>query len=182
MTTQPFVESGMTFGPYPEGHCCFRIEKSHTYRKVQDGVRMAEFLLLRPSEGKPASLWIVEAKSSTPRPVTRPNFDDFIEEIRQKLTNALSLCVAACLKRHPTAEAELPEPFKAVDLSTAQFRLILLVKDHQEAWLPDLKDSLSKTLRATIQTWALSPTAVEVLNDDLARKHGLIHANAGPDA
>jgi len=42
----PIVESGMAFGPYPAGHC-FHIEKSTTYQKVQTGVRIAEFLLLR---------------------------------------------------------------------------------------------------------------------------------------
>jgi hypothetical protein len=85
MTTQSIFESGMTFGPYSDGHC-FHIEKSATYLKVQQGVQMAEFLLIRLDNGKPSAVWVVEAKSSTPRPETQPNFDDFIEEIRDKLT------------------------------------------------------------------------------------------------
>ena len=40
----PIIESGMTFGPYADEHC-FHIEESATYKKIQDGVRMAEFLL-----------------------------------------------------------------------------------------------------------------------------------------
>jgi hypothetical protein len=43
MTTQPIVESGMTFGPYPDGRC-FYIEKSNTYADIQQGVQMAEYL------------------------------------------------------------------------------------------------------------------------------------------
>ena len=34
MTTEPIVESGMTFGPFEEGHC-FYIEKSELYRNLQ---------------------------------------------------------------------------------------------------------------------------------------------------
>lgn len=116
MTTQPIVESGMSFGPYPDGRC-FYIEKSNTYADIQQDVRMAEFLLLRAGNGKPPVLWVVEAKSSTPRPETQPNFDAFIAEIREKLVNAFSLGWACCLNRHQQAESELPAPFKALDLS-----------------------------------------------------------------
>jgi hypothetical protein len=181
MTTQPIIESGMTFGPFPEGHC-FYIERSATYQKVKDGVKMAEFLLLRFKDGHPPTVWVVEAKSSTPRPETQPNLDEFIDEIRKKLTNALSLGLAACLKRHEDADAELSEPFKALDLSVAGFRLVLVIKDHKKDWLPPLQEALSKALKSTVKTWALPATAVAVINDDLARSHGLILANAGDGA
>jgi hypothetical protein len=54
--TDPIVESGMSFGPYPEGHC-FYIEKSETYKAVQEGVPTAEFLLLRFREGDLPVVW-----------------------------------------------------------------------------------------------------------------------------
>lgn len=173
MTTQPFIESGMTFGPFPDGHC-FHIEKSPTYETVQRGVQIAEFLLLRIRNGSPPTVWVVEAKSSTPRPGTQPNFDDFIDEIREKLTNALSLYLAVYLRRHASEDAELPMPFKELDLSTTDFRLVLVVNNHKEDWLPPLKDALAKVLHATVKTWALSASAVVVINDALARSHGLI--------
>jgi hypothetical protein len=173
MTTQPIFDSGMTFGPYPDGHC-FHIEKSATYLKVQRGVQMAEFLLLRLYKARPPAVWVVEAKSSTPRPETQPNFEEFIEEIREKLANALSLGVAACLQRHEVAYAELPEPFKELNLSIAGFRLLLVVNKHQEAWLPPLQDALARALHSIVKTWALSPTAVVVINDELAKQYGLI--------
>ena len=98
MSTRMIIESGMTFGPFPENQC-FYIEKSKGYAAIQEHVQMAEFLLLRTSNEKPV-IWIVEAKSSTPRPETQPDFDDFIAEIREKLINAFSLGWASCLKRH----------------------------------------------------------------------------------
>ena len=88
-----FIESGMTFGPYPDEDC-FHVEASRTYQVIQRNVQIAEFLLLRPRDNGASLVWIVEAKSSTPRPGTTPNFGDFIGEIRDKLTNALAVGVA----------------------------------------------------------------------------------------
>ncbi len=170
MTIEPIIESGMTFGPYQKEDY-FYVEKSKTYLKIQAGVKMAEFLLIR-TQDKPIVL-IIEAKSSTPRIESQPNFDDFIREIRDKLSNALMLGVATCLKRHSTWE-ELPTAFQTLDLSTASFRLILVVKGHQEAWLPPLQDAIKKELYPTIKIWNLPPTAVVVINDTIARSQGLI--------
>ena len=77
MTINQIVESGMNFGPYPKGHCFF-IEKSPTYKKIQNNVQIAEFLLLHYAKDGSPVVWVVEAKSSTPRPATQPNFDEFI--------------------------------------------------------------------------------------------------------
>lgn len=170
MTTEPIIESGMTFGPYPEGDC-FYIEKSETYQKIKEGVKIAEFLLLH-SQDK-SIVWIVEAKSSVPRPVTQPDFDDFILQIQQKLTNALTLSVATCLKRHSTYE-ELPNSFQTLDLEKASFRLILVINGYPKALLPPLQDVLKKALKPTIKTWNLSATSVMVLNETMAREQKLI--------
>lgn len=172
MTPQPIIESQMTFGPYPDGHC-FYIEKSNCYEAIKANVQMAEFLLLKGSNDKPV-IWIVEAKSSTPRPETQPNFDDFIIEIREKLLNAFSLGWAAVLKRHLHANDELPGDFKTLDLSQADAKFVLVINGHKDSWLQPLQEALSKALRATIKTWALSPTSVAVINDKLAQNYGLI--------
>jgi len=177
MTTEPIIESGMTFGPFEEGHC-FYIEKSETYRNLQQGVKMAEFLLLRFKSGKPTTLWVVEAKSSTPRPMPQRDFEAFIEELRDKLINAFSLGLACCLKRHTSTE--LPEPYRALDLSTSDFRFVLVVNHHKWEWLPPLQEALSKALHAAVKTWALSIPAVAVINDHMARDYGLIPSASFP--
>jgi hypothetical protein len=170
MTTEPIIESGMAFGPYPEGDC-FYIEKCKTYRSIQTDVKMAEFLLY--SARSTPRIWIVEAKSSTPKPATAPNFDNFIEEVRDKLSNALSLCIATCLKRHNTW-SELPASFQKLDLETVEFGLVLVIKGHKGEWLPPLQDALRKALRPVVSTWKLSPTSVVVMNDFIAQKQGFI--------
>ena len=122
---------------------------------------------------RPASLSLVRQAA---RPATQPNFDEFIEEIHEKLMHAFSLGIAICLKRHKTNKAELPNHFKTLDLSIASVRFVLVVKGHREEWLPPLQEALSKALHSTINTniWNLSPLSVAVINDDLALKRGLI--------
>ena len=172
MTVKPIRESGMTFGPFPPG-LCFYIEKSQIYRHLQNGVRMAEFLLLRVNKGNQPVVWIVEAKSSSPRPES-PIFERFIEDIREKLVNAFSLGIAARLKRHPSWSDELPAAFQSLVLTDVDFRFVLVIKDHREDRLPPLQDALKKALHATVKTWALAPASVVVLNKMSAARHGLI--------
>ncbi len=166
MKTVCIVESDMKFGPYPEDNC-FHIEKSRIYEEIQQNVKMAEFLLLRSQK-----LWIIEAKSSTPRPETQPNFDTFIEEVREKLSNALSLGLALCLKRHQYEK--LPKAFQELNLANVEFRLILVVNGHQEAWLPPLQDALQKSLNTTLKIWGIEAMAVIVMNEKYAQKYGLV--------
>lgn len=172
MNTPAIIESGMTFGPYPVGQC-FYIEKSACYQKVREGVQMAEFLLLKELQQGP-TVWVIEAKSSSPRPETQPNFAEFIDEIRAKLTNGFLLAVAARLQRHPAADRELPEAFKKFDLKARGFRFVLVINGHKQEWLEPLQSALVQALKPVVKTWALPATSVAVLNHELAEKHGLI--------
>lgn len=172
MTTQAIVESGMSFGPYPAGQC-FYIEKSKCYEKVQEGVQMAEFLLLKQQQQRP-TVWVIEAKSSSPRPETQPNFAEFIEEIRSKLTNGFLLAVAARLQRHSVADEELPEAFKLLDLQAQGFRFVLVINGHKQEWLEPIQSALVQAMKPVVKTWALPATSVAVLNHELAQQHGLV--------
>lgn len=167
MTTAAIIESGMTFGPYPAGQC-FYIEKSQCYSQVQNGVQMAEFLLLKQQQSGP-TIWIVEAKSSCPR-----NLTAYIDDIRIKLTNAFLLGVAACLGRHGAITNEPPSTFKALNLTSTQFRFVLVVKGVPDNHLSVLRDALASSLKPLIKLWAISPTSIVVLNENTAKRHGLI--------
>lgn len=181
MTTKSIVESGMTFGPF-DADRCLHIEKSNTYVRIQQGVKMAEFLLLREDRKQSPVLWIVEAKSSSPSKGTTASFDTFIAEVRDKLVNAFSLGWASCMKRHELAEKELPGLFRQLDVSKSDARFILVIKGHEDSWLPPVQDALQKALRSTVKTWCFSPTSVVVLNELKAAKCGLINSTAGMES
>lgn len=166
-TTKSITESGMEFSVLAENF--FYIEKSQTYAKIKkDGVKMAEFLLL--SSGDQPTIWIIEAKSSSPRP-ERENFGKFVEEISEKFTNAFTLFIAIYLKRHNTFH-ELSENLQNLTLEKVNFRFILVIKGHKKDWFPPLQDALQTALRPLVKTWNLS--SVIVLNDTMAREYGLI--------
>lgn len=172
--SKTIVESGMTFGPFSDDDC-FELEKSAMYQNIQQGVRMAEFALIRRSEKRPPVVWLVEAKSSSPRPTTQPSFDEFIDEICQKLTNALHLLLAAKLGRHAQDKNDLPVGFQSLTLQEP-FKLVLVIKNHQEAWLPPLQDALTKPFAVLCKTFGLKPTSVAVINGEKAHSLGLIQS------
>ena len=173
MTPNTIKESGMTFGPFNSGYY-FHIEKSRLYNQIQSGVKMAEFLLLQPNGERPHGVWVVEAKSSTPRPDNERDFDIFIATVHDKLLNAFSLTLAALLRRHSDTQDGLPEAFRTLDLSSIRFTFILVVKGHKEGWLPPLNDALARSLKTTIKTWGIKEPAVAVMNECIAQERKLI--------
>ncbi len=178
MTDLAFEESGMVFGPFPDGHC-FRIEKSRCYLDIKQGVKMVEFVVLRPKPGTTPAIWIVEAKSSSPRPTTQPDFEKYIDDIGVKLANGLVLVLAACLGRHPNCQAEVPDGFRSLDFGATVIRFVLVIKGHPEEWLVPLRDALEQALKPLVKTWAVGPGPVVVLNEELARRYGLILQSPG---
>ena len=178
MSAEPIIESGMSFGPYNDGFC-FHIEKSVTIKEINknakktEGVPIAEFLLL-VLESELPTIWVIEAKSSSPQPANQIDFDAYINMIRDKLSNSLSLFFAIYLKRHLASEAELSDNFQQPNIALAKFNLVLIINGHDEKWLPPLQDALQKLLKPTVKIWNLSPTSVKVLNDNGARVLGLI--------
>lgn len=171
-------ESGLTFGPFAEDDC-FALEQSAIYLRINrgskkdEGIKVCEFALIQRRQDRDPAIWLIEAKSSSPRPGNPVNFDKFIEEIRQKLTNALQMLVAAYLDRHPEAKEELPAGFRLLNLRE-DWRLVLIINGHKDAWLPPLKDALQKALRPLARTFGLGDNAVVVINEHSARRYGLI--------
>jgi len=170
--SKTIIESGMQFGPYPNDDC-FELEKSALCLNIQPGVKMAEFALIRYQASKQPDIWLIEAKSSAPQAATKPDFDKYIDEIKQKLSNALHLVLAARLNRHPNGIAALPAGFQVLTLQNG-FKLVLVINNFQDAWLPPLQDALRKALIVLCKTFGLRPTSVAVINNHMARRYKLI--------
>lgn len=102
--------------------------------------------------------------------------DEYFDDVREKFINSLSLFIAIHLHRHPGSHSELPAPFTKFKIDDLNFQFVLVIKKSKEEWLPDLKDKLEKLLKPAVKTWhsAPQPHAVIVLNEDAARRHGLV--------
>jgi hypothetical protein len=163
----------MNFGPFEDSDC-FYIEQSKTYERIKDQVHMVEFLLIRRTENQIPVVWVVEAKSSAPRPDNEINFKEYIRIISEKLTNGLSLGIASILRRHLGTFDEIPDAFRNLDLSRTSFRMVLVINGHKKEWMVPLQDSINRELTSTKKIWGLSPTSVLVINDEMAKRYHLI--------
>jgi hypothetical protein len=175
MSAVVIQESGMLFGPFPETDC-LDLERSNLFRRLGEGIKTAEMAVVRPAKAGLA-LWIIEAKSSSPRPGAgeqQERFSSFIQDIREKLANALALIFAAAVGRHGEAEAILPSGIAALQLADLQIRLVLVVNGHEPEWCPPLQDALRQALRPVVKTYALGPNAVTVIDDRKAQALGLV--------
>lgn len=171
MISNPKNDFERLFGPYPNGHC-FEIENCQAHKKVNDkarnkdeGLKIAEFLLLEIQANK-ITISIVEAKSSAPQ-----NCDTYIDEVKEKLINSLSLFLAIYLHRHE--EPEIPNLFKEIDISEVKFKMILVIQNHPDS-LDHLQSKLKNALKKTVRIWNIDLNSVIVINEAGARKHGLI--------
>jgi hypothetical protein len=161
-------ESKMNFGPFEEDSCYY-IEKSALCQRIQNDVKMVEFLwVVAPN------VLLVEAKSTVSNSKNEQDFSKNLDDVAEKMRNALSLFVAARLGRHSDFVADIPAALRQVDLKTAAFCFVLVIREHKKEWLPPVQDALCKKLRSVVKTWALSPTSIAVLNPDGARRFGLI--------
>jgi hypothetical protein len=166
-----FIESEMRFGPFQEENC-FRMEQSGLYRRIQDGLKIPEFVLLRSQPGDIASVWIVEAKTSVPREGERLN--QYMGEIREKLTNAIQIIFAGRLLRHPEAIHEFPRALQEFDLQAAGFKCVLVINGAPKQYMAPLQSALAKEMGTIVKTLGLDPDSVAVINDEQARNYRLI--------
>lgn len=162
-------ESGMKFGPYGEEQL-FYIEKSSGYSKMV-GLKISEFIVLNETC---SMLDIIEAKSSSPKPVNDVRFDDFIDEITEKMSNTLALWFAIKMGRHGEWINEMPKLHRDAP-NTLDIKLVLVINGHKIEWLQPIKNQLCKKLKRYCKHWNIvHDKSIIVLNDELARKHKLI--------
>ena len=170
---EKFEESEMIFGPYPED-AVFRIEKSPQYTKslMPNGVKSCEFILSRGN-----AICFIEAKKSCPNQITadsteekKQKYKEYIDEITDKMRHSLALYANILLKRYDTAG--IPANLSHYNLSKKNIKLILVVKNAEDAWLVPLQDALSRSIRQEARIWKCAQFFV--INEARARAKQLV--------
>ena len=162
------TESGMEFGPF-NGSDVYHVEKCITYMSLNEPVKIAEFLLYRPGK-RSDKILAIEAKTSAPNPTNKGDYDSYVFDISEKLKNAFSLMWAVRFGRHGDYPTTFPEKFRQLNYSVAEFRFVVVVRNHQLDWLAPLQDSLKQTLAPFCRVWGIKGAPIAVLNGD-----GAIH-------
>lgn len=163
-------ESGMCFGPFSE-QSFFHIERCEQYQKIQQNMPISEFIIYQETKGNLISL---EAKTTAPNPASKnvenPKevFQQYIHEIQKKFENSLDLYLNMALRK------ELPEKFLDLDYQNLEVVFILVIKEHQKSWIVNIKNALEMSIRSVVRTNNIWKCKVEVLNEEMARKHNLI--------
>lgn len=162
----PFIESGMTFGPFPDDDI-FRIEESKLLKQCT-GSKTVEFIWKK----RDTLMMFVEAKSSSPinRAGNEDNYRRFIDEIKHKFVDSFNFLMAGLYERRSGHE-EIPVGIKTVDYKKVHFRFVLIIKGHKSTWLSPLKRELETVLKEHRNIWN---SEVIVLNDITAREEKFI--------
>ena len=159
------VESNMIF-EFEEKHI-FKIENSNLHSSLGDGIKTVEFVV----SVKPDEILFVEAKSSSPQPKAenKERFDEFIDEISDKFIHSFNMYLTSVLKRNLVDK--IPDKLLNIELETAKFKFILIIKGHKIEWLQPLKDAFDRIMIDYNKIWKSS---VIIMNDEIAKEFKLI--------
>ena len=159
------VESNMIF-EFEEKHI-FQIENSNLHSSLGDGIKTVEFVV----SVKPDEILFVEAKSSSPQPKAenKERFDEFIDEISDKFIHSFNMYLTSVLKRNLVDK--IPDKLLNIELETAKFKFILIIKGHKIEWLQPLKDAFDRIMIDYNKIWKSS---VIIMNDEIAQEFKLI--------
>jgi hypothetical protein len=183
----------------------FDIEESRTYQNMQgNSVKSAEFLLRKSGKNhiwiveakasSPNKLICINRKTDLVKYIdeedknfqnrdkqaflielwTKVKHDTYLDDIKSKFNDTLALIASISLTQH-SDNSELPELFHFS--KDNKFYLVLVVKNEKDdkKWLQDLQSLVEIKLKSLIKLWNLSPTSVKVMNEQGAKKHGLIN-------
>ena len=160
------VESGMVFGPFQDWEV-FRIEQSRLLQKC-NGSKTVEFIYRK----KKNMLYFIEAKQSSAviSKGNKENYERFLTEIKYKFEDSFDLLMTALLGRRDD-HGEINATIKKIDYEKLNFYFFLIIKGHEETWLPPLREELEKRLKHFLTIWN---GKLIVLNDKLALEEGII--------
>ena len=162
-----FVESFMRFVFSDED--VFIIENDPLVKDTE-GVKSCECVVLINEK-----VALIEAKSSSPKPDNKENFDTFIEDIKEKFATSLCLFSEIRGKQHGQEAFErLPIRLQKYDLSDEQYGIYLIIHGNDESWMGGLQDALREALRDVIEQWNIDDVNVKALNHTMAKELKLI--------
>lgn len=163
------TESGVTFGTFSADDC-YQIEHSQGHKALGESFKMVEFTYLNGQK-----LFVVEAKSSIPSSKKSPEeYTGFWRDIFEKFENALLLQLMGCLQRNPAAALELPQSLRSINWAQTQLHLRLVIPKAPDEFLSSLTDKFRKVLHKLKVQWCIDDLHIFVLNEQKARREGLL--------
>lgn len=63
---------------------------------------------------------------------------------------------------------------RGVNLETIGYRLILIIRKHENKWLPPVSDAVKQKLRPFLRLWNIKDTNIKVINESIAKEENII--------
>lgn len=160
-------ESGVVFGPFAPDSL-FHIEAS-AYVKKLTGIKICEFVWWSADKN---TLMFIEAKQSIPHPQRKPaEYQNYFNEIQEKLENSLQLLLAGKLNRPAILGDDIGEAIASFNWEETEIQLLLVIPNAPLEALPVLSDKLEGQLRRYKTIWNAQ---VNVINKSMAKRIGLL--------
>lgn len=162
-------ESGITF--QIEKDRLYYIEKTNLFQSFHN-VKSCEFICLS-SDNK---VMFVEAKSSSPKPVEKESFKNYVAGISAKFRDSFLIFNALKANRHSAEhKKEVPNLISRISIEKAQYLFILVLKGYPQEWLDPIQTQLKIEMSYLRQTWNFPDTAIKVINETIAqRKYNIV--------
>ena len=162
-----FVESYMRFSF--EDDLVFRIELDPLVNELS-GIKVCECVVLISE-----NIALIEAKSSSPRPDNKEDFDSWIEDIKEKFVDSLNLFNDIKDKKHgEEAFLRIPALLRNVQIDPNRYVIYLIVHGNELEWMPGIQDALREALREAVEKWNLLDSNIKAINHDTALEKKLI--------
>ena len=162
------IESGVTFGDFSE-HDVYKIENSQGHKSLGQGFKIVEFTYINKN-----NLFVIEAKSTIPRPTNVDDYNKFWAEIFEKFENSLLLQLMGCLERNEIVQQELPTHHKKIQWNKTSIKLRLVIPEAPLEALPPLTDSFRQKVHKIKTLWNIPNDDIFVLNKAKALQENLI--------
>jgi hypothetical protein len=147
----------------------FRIESDPLLFELK-GIKTCECVVLISE-----NIALIEAKSSSPRPDNKEDFDQWIDDIRQKFSDSLALFDEIKHKTHgEDAFSRLPEKLQEIPIDPNHYLIYLIVYENKIEWMSGIQDALREALREEVDKWNLKDSNIKAINDEIALEMKLI--------
>ena len=162
-----FVESFMRFSF--EDDAVFRMESDPLLFELK-GVKSCECVVLIRE-----NVALIEAKSSSPRPENKEDFDGWIRGIKEKFSDSLVLFNDIKQKKYgEEAFFRMPSKLRELSIDPDKYLIYLIVYENELEWMPGIQDSLREALRDVVEEWNLQDSNIKAINDKTALEMRLI--------
>jgi hypothetical protein len=165
------IESEMDFSF--EADRVFDAEVSEPYTTLvkRDGMKVCDFIALKSEN----IVMLIEAKKTSPNPGNPESKDkvrEYGEQIHLKIVHTLLLAIGMALGRFSDIEHSCPEWLKSSPTSATRWIPILVVKDLEKPWIPQISEKLGKVIHGTRLAFRLDDLLI--MNEEMAKEKGFI--------